>query len=162
MPLPELGPVEIVVVDFDGSHFHGEILPELERLKEDEITRLVDLLVVRKDRSGAVAVLTATDFGLEEMLAFGAKLGAIAGSRDDGVLAELATPTGHVFDEAEAQRLAESIPNDFATAVIILEHRWMLPLQGAIDRADGKILSREWVTGSRLHELTGEHGHNGN
>jgi uncharacterized membrane protein len=166
----ELGPVEIVVVDFDGSHFHGEILPELERLKENGIVRLVDLLVVRKDRSGAVAVLTATDLGLDEMLAFGAKIGAIMGSGiaegDDGLQGALAglamTSTGHVFDEAEAQRLAESIPNDFATAVMILEHRWALPLQDAIGRADGRMLSREWVTEQRLLELSVEHSHNGN
>jgi len=169
MSFPDLGPVEIVVVDFDGSHFHGEILPELERLKEGDIVRLVDLLVVRKERSGAVAVLTATDLGMDEMLAFGAKIGAIVGSRlapeDDvlrGALAglELAA-TGHVFDEEEAQRLAESIPNDFATAVMILEHRWAMTLQGAIDRADGRIISREWVTEQRLLEL-GTERQNGN
>jgi hypothetical protein len=166
MSLPQLGPVEVVVIDFDGNHFKGEILPELERLKESDIVRLVDLLVVRKDRSGAVAILTATDLGMDEMLAFGAKIGAIVGSHDDAALEGLlagarVTAGGHVFDEAEAQRLAESIPNDFATAVMILEHRWTLPLQGAIERADGKILSREWISDRRLLELAAEHSRNG-
>ena len=169
MALPELGPIEIVVIDFDGSHFKGEILPELERLKEHDIVRLVDLLVVRKDRSGAVAVLTATDLGMDEMLAFGAKVGALVGSRlpdeDDMLRNALAglqmTSTGHVFDEEEAQRLGESIPNDFATAVIILEHRWALGLQGAIGRADGRVISREWVTEQRLLELSADYNGNG-
>jgi len=169
MSLSELGPVEILVVDFDGNHFRGELLPELERLKESDIVRLVDLLVVRKDRSGAVMIATATDLGLEEMLAFGAKIGAIAGSRiagdDDslqGTLAGLAmTSTGHVFDEGEAQKLAQQLPNGFATAVVILEHRWALPLHGAIARAGGRIISEEWISEQRLAELAVEH-HNRN
>jgi hypothetical protein len=165
MPLPTLGPVEILVVDFDGNHFRGELLPELERLKESDIVRLVDLLVIRKDRSGAVMIATATDLGLEEILAFGAKIGAIAGSaiaEDDddvqGALAALAmNSTGHVFDEGEAQKLAQQLPNGFATAVVILEHRWALPLHGAIARAGGQIISEEWISDQRLHELGVEH-----
>jgi hypothetical protein len=169
MSLPELGPIEIMVVDFDGSHFKGEILPELERLKEGDIVRLVDLLVVRKDHVGAVAVLTATDLGMDEMLAFGEKIGALVAARipeEDEVLRsalaglELAA-SGHVFDEEEAQRLAASIPNDFATAVIILEHRWMLPLGAAIGRAGGQIISREWVSADRMPDLTGGPRNNG-
>ena len=163
---PELGPIEIVVIDFDGSHFKGEILPELERLKEHDIVRLVDLLVVRKDTSGAVAILTATDLGIDEMLAFGAKIGAIVGSHDDaevaGALAGLhVTAGGHVFDEAQAQELAASIPNDFATAVMFLEHRWAVPLQQAVGRADGTVLSREWISEHRLLELAASHSRNG-
>jgi uncharacterized membrane protein len=158
--MPGLGPIEIMVVDFDGSHFRGEILPELERLKESDIVRLVDLLVVRKDRSGALAVMTATDLDMQEMLEFGAKVGSLIASgiatdaRVEGALAGLdVVSTGHVFDEKEAQRLAAELPPGFAAAVVILEHRWAIPLREAIARADGVILSEEWLTPNRLVEL---------
>jgi len=159
-PMPELGPIEIIVIDFEGYHFKGEILPELERLKENDIVRLVDLLVVRKDRSGALAVTTASDLGMQEMLEFGAKIGGLiaSGISDDaGVLGALAgldaVSSGHIFDEREAQRLAAQIPPGFAAAVAIVEHRWAIPLREAIARADGVILSEEWVTPNRLVEL---------
>jgi len=159
--MPELGPIEIMVVDFDGYRFKGEILPELERLKENDIVRMVDLLVVRKDRSGALAILTATDLGMQEMLEFGAKIGSLIGSGiayDDstveGALAGLAmVSTGHVFDESEARRLAADLPNGFAAAVVILEHRWAVPLRAAVARAEGKIVSEEWLTEDRLAAL---------
>jgi uncharacterized membrane protein len=167
---PELGPVEIIVVDFDGNHFNGEILPELERLKENDIVRLVDLLVVRKDKLGGVLIATATDLGIEEMLAFGAKIGAIVASTRSGYDEELdgaldglqLAATGHVFDEAEARKLAESLPNGFASAVVILEHRWAIPFRGAIARANGKIISQEWISEDRLVDLALEHTRNGN
>ena len=159
--MAEFGPIEIIVVDFDGNHFKGELLPELERLKDHDIVRMVDLLVVRKDRSGAIAILTATDLGLQEMLDFGAKIGSMIGSGIsggdavvEGALAGLArVSTGHIFDEAEAQRLGATLPNDFAAAVVILEHRWAIPLHVAIGRAKGEIVSQQWLTREHLDRL---------
>ena len=55
--LAEFGPVQMWSFVFDGNKFKGEILPELERLKKAEVIRLIDLLVVRKDSTGAVATL---------------------------------------------------------------------------------------------------------
>ena len=46
--MAEMGPVEMIVVEFDGYRFKGEIWPELERLKENDIIRLIDLLVLRR------------------------------------------------------------------------------------------------------------------
>ena len=94
------------------------------------------------------------------MLEFGAKIGSLiasgiaADARVEGALAGLnVASTGHIFDEKEAQRLAADIPPGFAAAVVILEHRWAIPLHDAIARADGAIVSREWLTSNRLVEL---------
>ena len=159
--MAELGPVEMMVIEFDGYRFKGEILPELERLKENDVIRLIDLLVLRKDRSGALMVLTATDLGMKEMLEFGAKIGSLMapGMEGDeafaqGVLAGLQkVSSGHIFDEAEAQKLAEDIPLGTAVAVALIEHRWAIPLRSAIDRADGEILSDDWLSPEHLMEL---------
>jgi hypothetical protein len=159
--MAELGPVEMMVIEFDGYRFKGEIMPELERLKENDVIRLIDLLVLRKDRSGALAVLTATDLGMKEMLEFGAKIGSLMApgmEGDDafaqGVLAGLQkVSTGHIFDEAEAAKLAEDIPLGTAVAVALIEHRWAIPLRTAVDRADGEILSQEWLSPEHLLEL---------
>ena len=158
--MAEMGPVQMIVVEFDGYRFKGEIFPELERLKENDVIRLIDLLVIRKDRSGSLAVLTATDLGMKEMLEFGAKIGGLMGADAtgdayaQGVLAGLQkVSTGHIFDEKEAQKLAEDIPLGTAVAVALIEHRWAIPLRGAIDRADGDILSDEWLSPEHLMEL---------
>jgi len=164
--MTEMGPVEMMVIEFDGYHFKGELWPELERLKENDIIRLIDLLVIRKDRSGALAVLTATDLDVQEMLEFGAKIGGLmgAGAADqagfaEGVMAGLQkVSTGHVFDEREAQKLAEDIPLGTAVAVALIEHRWAIPLRAAIDRAEGDVLSDEWLSPQSLMELARQAG----
>ncbi len=43
------GPIEYVVVAFDGNKFNGKILPELERLSHKDLIRVVDLLFIIKD-----------------------------------------------------------------------------------------------------------------
>ncbi len=157
----EFGPLQLLAVAFDGNRFKGEILPELERLKEAKIVRLIDLLVVRKDRSGALAVLTASDLEWEEATQFGAYLGTIVGLGTAGVegaergaiagAAELAD--GHLFGSDDIERLKSSIPNNSSMALALIEHLWALPLLAAITRADGFELSNQWVNVEDLLEI---------
>jgi len=51
--LDELGPVDYLVVEFPGSQFKGEILPELASLVQRGIVRVLDLVVIRKAEDGS-------------------------------------------------------------------------------------------------------------
>jgi uncharacterized membrane protein len=147
-------PVQMLSVAFDGNRFKGEILPELERLKDAGVVRIVDLLLVRKDKSGAVATVKASDLDWEEATRFGAYIGTLIGygvSGEEGAergaivgAAELAD--GHVFDEEEQWRLIEAVPDGASVAIVLLEHLWMLPLLAAIERANGLQLENDWVS----------------
>jgi uncharacterized membrane protein len=148
-----LGPIQLLTVAFDGNRFKGEILPELDRLKRERIIRVIDLMVVRKDSEGHVMVSTATDLDWEEAASFGSYIGALAGfgaGVPDGVergaiagAAELAD--GHLFDENDAFRITQSLPNDMSAAIVLIEHVWAKSLLDAIDRAGGTELSNDWI-----------------
>jgi uncharacterized membrane protein len=47
-----IGPVQLVVLGFNHPDFHGEIIEELERLREVDAVRVIDSLVVYKDADG--------------------------------------------------------------------------------------------------------------
>ena len=47
-----IGPVQMLILGFEDPKFTGEGLAELERLREAEVIRLVDLLAVWKDEDG--------------------------------------------------------------------------------------------------------------
>ena len=51
--IDELGPVDYLVVEFPGSEFKGEILPELAGLVQQGIVRVLDLVVIKKDDDGS-------------------------------------------------------------------------------------------------------------
>jgi len=63
-----LGPVQMLVVGFDDPHFTGEIREELARLKDNDIARLIDLLLVRKNEDGEIEVIQQSDLDQDQAL----------------------------------------------------------------------------------------------
>jgi uncharacterized membrane protein len=51
-----IGPVQLIVLGFSHPEFHGEIVAELERLKESDTVRVIDALAVHKDADGEIEV----------------------------------------------------------------------------------------------------------
>jgi hypothetical protein len=47
-----VGPVQLLVLGFPHPEFHGEIIAELERLKESDTVRVIDAPAVYKDAAG--------------------------------------------------------------------------------------------------------------
>jgi uncharacterized membrane protein len=52
-----IGPVQLLVVGFKQPDFQGEIREELDRLRDNDLVRVIDALAVRKDADGNVDVL---------------------------------------------------------------------------------------------------------
>ena len=66
-----MGPVQLLVLGFEGGELNGEILAELDRLREDDVVRLIDLAFVRKDDNGNMEKILRSDLSAEEAEAFG-------------------------------------------------------------------------------------------
>ena len=146
-----IGPVQLLVLGFDRPDFQGEIRAELERLREDDKVRVIDFLAVYKSPGGEVTVLKESQLDAAEMLEFGAIVGALVGvgagvGADAGAQAgaELVTERDGVFGEEAWDALAD-IPEDSAAALVLLDHRWAIPLRDAIARAGGVRLASEFV-----------------
>ena len=92
-----LGPIQILVVGFDRPDFSGEVLAELERLRESDVVRVIDLLVVHKGADGIVRRLHHSDLTAGEAEAAGAVVGALIGLGATSVEAE----GGHLPAEDE-------------------------------------------------------------
>lgn len=149
-----MGPVQLLVVGFGpDANFTGEIRAEFQRLREHDIIRLVDLLLVRKDEDGNVEAIQKTDLSEDEAIELGAVVGALigfgAGGEEGAELGAIAGAAeladGHVFDEAEIWYVADAIPNGTVAALALLEHRWAIDLRDAIGRAGGVTLADEWI-----------------
>ena len=79
-----IGPVQLLVVRFDKPDFSGAILDELNRLRENEVIRLIDALAVRKNLDGSLTALQWSDLSIEEAEDLGATVGALLGLGVDG------------------------------------------------------------------------------
>jgi uncharacterized membrane protein len=159
-----IGPVQLIVLGFNHPDFHGEIIAELERLRENDTVRVIDSLAVYKDANGELEVEHLSNLSEDEAIELGTKIGALIGLGIDGeegmeagAIAggeEVAAEGGvHVFTEQEGWDVLEDIPNDSAAALILLEHHWAVPLRDAIIRAGGFRISDGFISPLDLVEI---------
>ena len=147
-----MGPVQILVVGFgEDAEFKGEALAELKRLTEQDIVRVIDLLVVHKEEDGSIDKVEISDE--HELAKLGALAGALigfgaAGEEGAEVGAEAGAELGEegtVFDDEEVWYIADAIPAGSTAAICLLEHRWAIPLRNAIAGAGGVALADKWL-----------------
>jgi uncharacterized membrane protein len=147
------GPIQMLVLEFDRTQFDGTILPELKRLTDEGTIRIVDLLIVAKPEGGEIEVVQQSDLSLDQATEFGAIIGALVGigmgSEEETIRAAEAgaeeMEDGHLFGDAEVWYLSDAIPEGSTAAIVLIEHRWAIPLRDKIVEAGGVALADEWV-----------------
>ena len=150
-----IGPVQLLVLGFQHPDFRGEIIAELERLRESDTVRVIDALAVYKDADGEIEVAHLSNLTEDEAIELGSKVGALIGlgiEGEEGIEAgavagaDAAEDGVHVFSDEQAWDVIGEIPNDSAAALILLEHHWAVPLRDAIVRAHGFRISDGFIS----------------
>jgi uncharacterized membrane protein len=150
---PETGPVQLLVIGFNDPDFRGQIRAELDRLRDNDVVRLIDAVVVQKDDEGNVERMQMSDLTTDEAIDLGAKAGALIGlgfgadeesMRAGALLGAAEGSDGHLLD-ADVWFVDDVIPNGSAAAIALVEHRWAIPLREAIWDAGGFHLADAWV-----------------
>lgn len=157
-----IGPVQLVVLGFERPNFHGEIIEELERLRESDAVRVIDSLAVYKDRTGNIEVEHLSNLTEDEAIELGTKVGALIGlgiAGEEGFVAgaeagaEAAASGASALSGPDEWDVLEDIPNDSAAALLLLEHHWAVPLRDAIARAGGFRISDGFISPLDLVEI---------
>ena len=123
--IDHLGPVDYLVVEFPGSQFKGEILPELAGLVERGIVRVLDLVLISKDEAGE---FEAFEFG----------------DADTGVLGEvreLETELAELLSEEDVTAVAEMLEPGSTAGLLVYENLWAAPFASAVRRAGGQLVA---------------------
>ncbi len=142
-----MGPVQILIIGFDEPHFDGSILAELQRLRDSDIVRLVDVLVVRKDDEGHVERYGPADLpgsGIERPGSVIAALIGLAGEPENpsnpaSILGAAPPP------DADVWYVDDAIPTGCVVAIALIEHRWAVGLRDTLSAAGGFHLADAWV-----------------
>ncbi len=150
-----IGPVQLLVLGFDHPDFHGQIVAELERLRENDQVRVIDALAVHKDAAGEIEVAHLSNLSRDEAIELGSKVGALVGlgiAGEEGAEegAEAGAEAGEsgidVFSDEDAWDVIGEIPNDTAAALVLIEHHWAVPLRNAIASAGGFRISDGFIS----------------
>jgi Family of unknown function (DUF6325) len=117
-----IGPVEYLILGFPGNKFSGQIVPELAKLIDSGLIRIIDLTFISKDAAGGVTVVEYD--AVEELAAF----------------AGLDAEVGGILTDEDIAYAAQSLEPNSSGAMLIWEDTWAGPFAAAVRDADGVIL----------------------
>jgi uncharacterized membrane protein len=120
--MPDLAPVEYIVIDFPGNRFDGSIVPALVDLVDKRTVRILDLVFVKKDDDGSVVSFEFDQ--LDEL----------------GDFAALDGDAGDVLSDDDVLDLAGDIPPGSSALFIVWEDLWAADLGRAVRNAGGEVL----------------------
>jgi hypothetical protein len=123
----DVGPVDLLIVEFPGNQFKGEIAPALRDLVTDGTVRVLDLLFVYKDADGEVGSVELAGLGPDLEPAFADLDGQLGGGLLDA--------------EDVAQVGADLAPNSSA-ALIVWENTWAARFVTAMRNAGAKVVDQ--------------------
>ncbi len=123
----DVGPVDLLIVEFPGNQFKGEIAPALRDLVTDGTVRVLDLLFVYKDANGEVGSVELAGLGPDLEPAFADLDGQLGGGLLDA--------------EDVAQVGADLAPNSSA-ALIVWENTWAARFVTAMRHAGAKVVDQ--------------------
>jgi uncharacterized membrane protein len=133
----QLGPVELLVLEFPSNDFTGEIGAALEKLVQGGTIRIVDLVFVSRDASGVVHSRELTEVDSDDLRVWDPLVSGGLGllSRDD------------------IQRIGESLAPGTSSAALLFEHTWATELTEALARARGRLVKSERVPKAAIDQL---------
>jgi hypothetical protein len=123
----DVGPVDLLIVEFPGNQFKGEIAPALRELVTDGTVRVLDLLFVYKDADGEVGSVELAGLGPDLEPAFADLDGQLGGGLLDA--------------EDVAQVGADLKPNSSA-ALIVWENTWAARFVTAMRNAGAHVVDQ--------------------
>ena len=118
------GPVDFVALEFKGNQFKGEIFPELMNLVNNEVVRVIDIIVVKKDADGKV-----THQEIQET--------------DKNVLAvfnPLKAEINGMIQVEDIEMIGEKLEPNSTAAVLLFENLWAVKFVQAVENANGRAV----------------------
>ncbi len=132
------GPIDYIIVGFEGNKFDGSILKSLADPLDKGIIGLIDLAFVMKDKDGVVTMLNISDLGDDYVVDF---VQSYKSADSDEV------------NQDDVDEVAELLQNNTAAGLLVVEQLWAKPLKKALIDANGVLLAEGRIHPDAAEEL---------
>lgn len=122
-----IGPVDVVILEFPGNKFTGELAPILRDLLAAGTIRIIDLMVVSKDADSNVIALEVA--GIDQDLV--AEFASLDIRMNAGVL-----------EQDDLDIVADALAPNSTAALLVWENTWAAPFVEALERADARVVDQ--------------------
>ncbi len=120
----EVGPVDVVVIEFADAKFSGEGLPILLDLVAKGVIRIIDAVAIKANEDGSFVSLSVEDLDAE-----GGEWDLITGWAAD------------VLGQEDFDAVGAILKPGAAAAIIMYENTWAAPFAAAMQRAGGQVVA---------------------
>ena len=134
------GPIELVVLRFDGTDFRGDVLREIQKVVDAGVIAVVDILIAVRLGDDPVRVVEIQELE-DEVL---------------GRFEPIITDAGSLLTEDDARQLNADLGPDAAVALLVFEHRWVAGIADAIEAAGGSVVMSERIPRRVIDQLVAE------
>lgn len=142
-----VGPVQVLVLGIDEPRADGMLAAEVQDLETQGAVRVLEVLRVRRGSDGEISRLAPPPGAEDDPVGLieGLRVLEEAGEEgaDDDPPSEAGAGEGRA--DADAWFLAERIPPGSAAAILLVEHRWAIPLREAAAESGATICADAWV-----------------
>lgn len=130
------GPIDYLIVGFDGNKFTGEILRELQTASDAGIISVLALALVSKDENGVVTTVALDEDTLDITSSF---------NLDDTLVSD-----------DDVSEVGELLENNTAAGLLVVEQLWAKGLKQAIVNAGGFLIADGRIHPEAAEELSNE------
>jgi hypothetical protein len=125
--LDVLGPVDYLVVEFpaDKANFSGEMAAELTSLVDRGLVRVLDLLLLRKEPDGSVAVDELHEVDSSNL----------------GQLRALEADLAMLLAAEDVDEIGKVLEPGSIAAVLVYENSWAAPFASSVRRSGGQLVA---------------------
>jgi hypothetical protein len=131
-----LGPIDFLALEFPGNKFDGSILASLLELVQTETIRIIDLVVIVKDRDGNIVVRELQELDPDTIR----------------VLDPLQVEVTSMITRNDIDGFAAALANNSAAGLLLIENLWAIKTKQAMLDANARLLMFERIP----HEVVEE------
>ncbi len=123
------GPIDFIALEFETDQLKGEVIPVLLDLVENNIIRLVDLVVVLKDEGGQHQALEMQELAPDLV----------------DILDPLKVEVTGMVQVEDIEMIAAELENNPTAAILLIETLWAIKFGDAVTRASGRLIMHDRI-----------------
>ena len=160
--MEEIGPLQLIVIDFDGALLPQLVHTQLDDLRRRGLMRLADSVVAAKGNDGELITLDTLDAPRGDPLWSGVLAHALFGKPGQyrwppNALPsrgrQSAPPPELGVTEEQLLEIADLIPTNSRALILLIEHVWEADLNMAATEAQGHVLANCWIAPTMLAQM---------
>jgi hypothetical protein len=134
------GPIDYIIVGFEGNKFDGSILKTIGDAVDKGVIDLIALALISKDEKGNVTMLDIADLGDSYAVNFATKY----------------QKSSESVTQDDINEMSDLLENNTSAGLLIIEQLWAKPLKKALLDAHGVLVAEGRIHPEAAEELEEE------